>query len=125
MIAQKDPTALALYTQYKQVKMPNLRLSEVDVNALLGYLAAPVESSAARPPKLYTLHGRVLALNAQDHTATIQGEAMAGWMGAMTMKYPVKPGKDWQALRVQQVMTATVEVREEGDYALSNVQAGH
>ena len=42
MLAQKDPTATALFTKYKQVTMPNLRLSEVDVKALLGYLEKDV-----------------------------------------------------------------------------------
>jgi hypothetical protein len=36
----------------------------------------------------------------------------------------VKNEQDWQALRPQQVITATVEVHEEGDYALVDVQAG-
>jgi hypothetical protein len=86
LIAQKDPTALALYAQYKQVKMPNLRLSAVDVNHLLGYLDAPRPdapgpAAETRPAKRYTLHGQVLALNAKDHTATIAGEAIPGWMG--------------------------------------------
>ena len=40
MLAQKDPTATALFIKYKQVKMPNLRLSEVDVKVLLGFLEA-------------------------------------------------------------------------------------
>jgi len=122
MIAQKDPTATALYARYKQVKMPNLRLSDVDVNAVLGYLAAPTKSEAASPSKRYTLHGRVLAVNAQDRTATIAGEAIPGWMGPMTMKYPVKNAQDWEALRPEQVITATVEVGEGGDYALSEVK---
>jgi protein SCO1/2 len=130
LLAQKDPTAVALYAQYKEVKMPNLRLSPVDVQALLGYLdaptpaAEPAPAAATSPAKHYTLHGKVLALHAKDHTATIQGEAIPGWMGAMTMPYPVPHEQDWQALRVQQVMTATVEVHEEGDYALVEVQAG-
>src|SRR4051794_13961425 len=128
LIEQKDPAALALFAKYKQIKMPNLRLSEVDVKALVGYLdtAAPAAATAAATPaKRYTLHGRVLALNAQDHSATIAGEAIPGWMGAMRMKYPVPQEKDWQALRVQQVLTATVEVREDGNYTLSDVKDGH
>ncbi|MCU1295061.1 MAG: hypothetical protein JWP08_3911, partial [Bryobacterales bacterium] len=38
MLAQKDPTATALFAKYKQVKMPNLRLGDVEVNSLLNYL---------------------------------------------------------------------------------------
>ncbi len=127
LITQKDPTALALYKTYGQVKMPNLRLSDVDIKALLGYLDAPTPSATAAPcpAKRYTLHGRVVALSAQSHTATIAGEAVNGWMGAMTMKYPVPNEKDWQSLHEQQRLTATVEVRENGDYTLSDVKAPH
>jgi len=125
LIAQKDPTALALYQRYREVKMPNLRLSDVDVNALMGYLETSAQSGTApTPAKRYTLHGKVLALNAQKHTASISGESIPGWMGAMTMNYPVPQGKDWQALRVQQTVTATVEVHEDGDYTLSEVKEG-
>ena len=38
MIAKKDPTAIALYQQYKQINMPNLRLKDTDVDALLTFL---------------------------------------------------------------------------------------
>jgi protein SCO1 len=40
MLAEGDPIALALFAQYKNVPMPNLRLSETDVAALLAYLEA-------------------------------------------------------------------------------------
>jgi hypothetical protein len=43
-------------------------------------------------------------------------------MGAMTMKYPVPNQKDWQALRAQQTVRGTVEVREDGDFHLSEVK---
>ena len=125
LIAQRDPTALALYKTYRELKMPNLRLSDVDVNALIGYLdssAKAIPAAPATPAKRYTLHGRVLAINAKGHSATIAGEAIPGWMGAMTMKYPVPNEKDLQALRAEQRVTATVEVRDDGDYSLSNVK---
>jgi protein SCO1/2 len=38
MLAAKDPIATALYRQYRQLPMPNLGLSERDVEHLLGYL---------------------------------------------------------------------------------------
>ncbi len=40
MLAKKDPIATALFARYNQLPMPNLRLNDVDVNALLGYLEA-------------------------------------------------------------------------------------
>ena len=40
MLSNKDPVATAMFDRYKELRMPNLRLSEVDVNALIGYLKA-------------------------------------------------------------------------------------
>ena len=40
MLAEKDPVALDLYSEYDEVLMPNLRLNEVEVNALIEYLDA-------------------------------------------------------------------------------------
>lgn len=39
MLAEKDPIATALYAKYKQVIMPNQRLSDEEIAALLGFLA--------------------------------------------------------------------------------------
>ncbi len=39
MVASGDPTAAALVAQYRGIVMPNLRLSEVDVDNVLGFLA--------------------------------------------------------------------------------------
>lgn len=38
MLAEKDPLAMLLYEQYNQLAMPNMRLGETEVAALLGYL---------------------------------------------------------------------------------------
>jgi Cu/Ag efflux protein CusF len=79
------------------------------------------KSSDSNPPKLYTLHGAVLSLNAKYHTATIKGEEIPGWMGAMTIDYPVKDAKDWQALRPNELISATIEVRDAG-YTIRDVK---
>ena len=49
VLAEKDPLALALFAQYKQVQMPNQRLSQADVTALLGYLETQ-SAARLRPP---------------------------------------------------------------------------
>jgi protein SCO1 len=38
MIAEKDPIAIALFEKYKRVNMPDLRMADVDLNALLTFL---------------------------------------------------------------------------------------
>ncbi|HXB71229.1 MAG TPA: SCO family protein [Candidatus Acidoferrales bacterium] len=40
MLSNRDPIATALFAKYKELRMPNLRLGDVDVNALIGYLKA-------------------------------------------------------------------------------------
>lgn len=38
MLEEKDPLAVALFQQYKQVQMPNLRLGGEDVDSILKFL---------------------------------------------------------------------------------------
>jgi len=38
MLAEKDPIATALYAQYKELPMPNLKLSDGDTEVLIAYL---------------------------------------------------------------------------------------
>jgi protein SCO1/2 len=47
MLEQKDPLAMQLYSQYNQVAMPNLRLADNDIAAVLAYLEA--ESDRQQP----------------------------------------------------------------------------
>ena len=48
MLADKDPIALELYSEWDEVLMPNLRLNEVEVDALIDYMEA--ESLRVRQP---------------------------------------------------------------------------
>ena len=40
MLAEKDPVAVALYARFKELRMPNLRLNELDAEVLIDYLQA-------------------------------------------------------------------------------------
>ena len=40
MLKEKDPIATALYVKYKELPMPNLRLSDGDAEVLIGYMEA-------------------------------------------------------------------------------------
>jgi protein SCO1/2 len=46
LLAEKDPIALDLFNRYKKILMPNLRLNDADVEALITYMEA--NSKAAR-----------------------------------------------------------------------------
>jgi protein SCO1 len=50
MLADKDPVAVALYARYKNVPMPNLRLSAGEIAVLLGYLEAHADILEPMPP---------------------------------------------------------------------------
>jgi protein SCO1/2 len=39
MLAEKDPIAIQLFDRYNKLPMPNLRLSDTDVDALIAYMA--------------------------------------------------------------------------------------
>jgi copper(I)-binding protein/cytochrome oxidase Cu insertion factor (SCO1/SenC/PrrC family) len=39
MLEEKDPIAMELYSQYNDVPMPNMRLNEIDVSALIDFIA--------------------------------------------------------------------------------------
>lgn len=43
MLSEKDPIALDLFNRYKKLPMPNLRLGDADVEALIEYMAGPAQ----------------------------------------------------------------------------------
>jgi protein SCO1 len=49
LLDEKDPIAVELFERYKRVRMPNLRLGDADVAALIGFLANDVHVAAAHP----------------------------------------------------------------------------
>ena len=50
MLAEKDPIAMALYARYKELPMPNLKLNDVDAQALIDYLQAESRRAADIKP---------------------------------------------------------------------------
>lgn len=50
MLAEQDPLALQLYEQYNRLAMPNLRLGDVEITALLTYLEEETERLQPRAP---------------------------------------------------------------------------
>lgn len=47
MLAEKDPIAMELYEQWSRVPMPNLRLEQKEVDAILGYMKSESDYIAA------------------------------------------------------------------------------
>jgi len=60
----------------------------------------------------YQLRGQVVQLDPQGRVALIKHHKIEGWMEAMTMEFPVKDRREFQALHVGDSITATVFVRD-------------
>lgn len=86
-------------------------------------LACSRSNQSAGPEKHYAMTGEVLSLNAKDRTATIKAGPITGWMEAMTMEFPIRSKSDFDSLRVGEKIKATVDVKDDTEYSLSNVQA--
>jgi Cu/Ag efflux protein CusF len=71
--------------------------------------------------KKYQLHGVVVRLDQQLHTATIKHAPIVGWMEAMTMEFPVPSKEEFAQLHVGQTISATVFVRDL-DYHIGEIR---
>jgi len=86
--------------------------------------AAPKAQEAAKPAgptKEFQMRGEVTGLDAGGHVATIRHEAIPGFMGAMTMGYPVKDATEFSKLAVGEPITATV-YQNGDDFWIGNIQ---
>lgn len=79
-------------------------------------------TDSSMPEKHYALSGKIVSLDGQRQTATVDGAAIPGYMEAMTMEYPVKSKSDFQSLKVGAQITATVDVAGDASYALTNIK---
>jgi protein SCO1/2 len=97
-------------------------LNRVAIACLM--LAMLAGCAAPKPPaKEYQMRGEVMGLDAPDHVATIKHEAIPGFMGAMTMGYPVKDPAEFSKLSVGEPITATIYQSQSGDdFWIGNIQ---
>ncbi len=73
VLSEKDPIATALYTKYKQVQMPNLRLEEVEVEALVHFLETQTATHENTEQEMKMDHAGMK----MDHAATKRDEPSA------------------------------------------------
>jgi Cu/Ag efflux protein CusF len=89
------------------------------------FLALPLLAAACKkaepPARHYQMRGVVLKIDSSAKSATIDAEKIEGWMGAMTMDYPVANPADLLRMKPGSKITATVDVRDL-DYSISNIQ---
>lgn len=84
-------------------------------------LACVLALAGCTPAKQYQLRGEIRALDAGEHVATIKHDEIPGFMGAMTMGYPVKDTSEFSRLTVGEAITATVYVKGE-EMWVGNIQ---
>ena len=84
-------------------------------------LAGCAGSAPHKPAKEYQLRGEIMGLDAGGHVATIKHEEIKGFMGAMTMGYPVKDASEFGELSVGEPITATVYVTDD-EMWVGNIQ---
>ena len=52
MLAEKDPLAMLLYEQYNRLAMPNMRLGDAEISALMSYIEE--ETARLQAPLAHT-----------------------------------------------------------------------
>lgn len=75
---------------------------------------------AQEQTRRYHLAGKVVSIDQQQATLNVDGQAIPGFMAAMTMPYPVRDAKALSALNSGDEITADVVVTKEG-YYLENI----
>ncbi len=83
------------------------------------FLLMPMVQAQPAGKKASTLRGKVEAVNAGAKSLTVNHEAVAGWMDAMTMPYQVDKEDVLKRVKAGDQITAKVY---EGDYTLYDVQ---
>jgi protein SCO1/2 len=76
--------------------------------------AAP--SGAASEVQRYEVRGKVVRVDAENQTVVLDHEEIVGWMGAMTMQFPVKEPEVLQKLSAGSQIEGTVFVSDDGFY---------
>ena len=79
-------------------------------------------ATKAAPQKHYQVTGKVVSVDAQDQTASIDAAAVPGYMEAMTMDYPIESKSELGSLHPGDHITATLDVNGDGTYALSHIK---
>jgi Cu/Ag efflux protein CusF len=69
--------------------------------------------------KAHLFRGKVEKIDAENKTMVVNGEAVEGWMAAMTMTYVVDKDTPFKTVKVGDQITAKVY---DGDFTLHDVQ---
>ena len=82
----------------------------------------PVQPAQSAQPaqQRYHLVGKIVSVNPNDHAAVIDHQAIPGFMGAMTMSYPIAPSEDLSKIGAGDEITADVVTTADG-FLIENI----
>jgi len=81
---------------------------------------SPTEAAAKITPisphadQRYAFKGKVITVDAEHHAVTVEHDEVKGYMGAMTMPFPLKDEKLYSVLKAGDQITATLVVGDSG-----------
>ena len=78
---------------------------------IMAFLAACQKTPPPAPVAEYQMRGEVVSLDPAAQLATIKHEKIEGWMGAMTMEYPVKDKQEFAKLQAGGKIQAKIRVQ--------------
>ena len=84
-------------------------------------IASCGRSTDNKTDRRYQLTGRVTALEAKNHVATVDAATIPNFMDAMTMDYPVKSEAEFKKLQVGEQIKATITVHQDSSYDLTHI----
>jgi protein SCO1 len=87
--------------------------------ALLSACGKPGVTASKFPT--YKMRGTIVAVHADDKSASIDGEAIPGFMDAMTMEYTIRDSDALSKLKPKDKITADLIANPDGAY-LENVK---
>jgi len=90
---------------------------------ICGALLCGCSKSAITPSKfpMYKMRGTIVAVHADDKSASIDAEAIPGFMDAMTMEYTIRDSAALSKLKPKDKITADLIANPDGAY-IQNVQ---
>ena len=82
-------------------------------------------TQSAQSTQRYHLKGRVVSVDKHAHMLNVEGEAIPGFMSAMTMPYNVKPESELDNLAPGESITADVVVQGDDSWLENITVTGH
>ena len=86
---------------------------------------ATAQSAGNTAAKRYHLKGKIVSIDKSSKTAIINGEAIPGFMDAMTMPYQVKPESELDKLSPGDMITADEVVQDDNGWLENIVVTRH